>query len=60
MKPLDLAGERFGALIAVEPVGKDPSRNIIWKCRCDCGGEKNVPSDRLRSVVVAFMQLRQR
>ena len=35
----DITGMKFGRLTAIEPVGKDNRRNILWKCRCDCGNE---------------------
>ena len=43
----DLTGQRFGRLIALEPVGRNKSRNILWKCRCDCGGQCVVSSSDL-------------
>ena len=39
MMALDLQGKRFGKLIAIEIVGKDKSRNILWRCKCDCGND---------------------
>lgn len=41
----NLAGQRFGRLIAVERTEKPgdvsrKSRNAYWRCNCDCGGEK--------------------
>lgn len=39
MVALDLTNKRFGKLIAVEKVGKDKSRNILWRCKCNCGNE---------------------
>lgn len=36
----DLTGQRFGRLIAVNPVFKQHKGNsVIWRCRCDCGNE---------------------
>jgi len=32
----DIAGQRFGRLVAIEPVGKH-TRGITWLCECDCG-----------------------
>ncbi len=46
---MDLTGQRSGQLVAVECVGKDAkSTGYLWKCKCDCGGEKIVSSCRLR------------
>ena len=39
MSALDLTNKRFGKLIAVEKVGKNKVRNILWRCKCDCGNE---------------------
>lgn len=43
----DVAGQRFGRLVAIEPVGKTSVGNIIWRCKCDCGNEKNVSTKDL-------------
>jgi len=41
---IDLTGKRFGRLVVVERA--DDHR---WSCRCDCGNEKTLPGDSLRS-----------
>jgi hypothetical protein len=33
----DIAGQRFGQLVAIKPVGTDRGGQKMWKCRCDCG-----------------------
>ena len=38
----DLAGKKFGRLTAIEIVGLDKHHHAIWRCACDCGGEKLV------------------
>ncbi|MDT2909320.1 hypothetical protein [Lactococcus lactis] len=49
-KIIDLTGQRFGKLIAIEKTNKRSSGGgIIWRCRCDCGNEKNVVSGNLTS-----------
>lgn len=40
-KRLDLAGKRFGRLVAIAPNGKDGKR-IRWLCLCDCGARQSV------------------
>jgi hypothetical protein len=42
----DLIGQRFGRLVVVE---KLPSKNKKrwWRCKCDCGNLKDVPTNRL-------------
>ena len=44
----DLAGMRFGKLIAVEPTDKREKHYIVWRCKCDCGNECFVDSKRLQ------------
>ena len=43
----DLTGQRFGRLVALEPVGRNKGHKILWKCQCDCGKEIVVSSDHL-------------
>jgi hypothetical protein len=40
-RPLDLAGQRFGKLTAVERVTRPEvrKRGRWWRCMCDCGNE---------------------
>lgn len=33
----DLAGQRFGMLVALHVDGKDPTGKTKWACHCDCG-----------------------
>ena len=46
----NLAGKRFGDLIAIEPTERRTAdRSIYWKCRCSaCGKEKEIPANQLR------------
>lgn len=37
----DLAGQRFGKLVAVRPAGKRHG-HVVWECQCDCGNVKEV------------------
>lgn len=45
-KFIDLTGRRFGRLVVLE---RAPSRKhkTYWKCRCDCGTEKEILRDSL-------------
>ena len=45
---LDIKGQRFGKLLAIEPVGKHPTLGILWQCLCDCKKTKAVPAGVLR------------
>lgn len=40
----NLTGMKFGRLTALEPVRTEEKRGVIWKFRCECGGEKEVPA----------------
>ena len=44
----DLTNQKFGRLTAKEVVGKD-KKGILWRCECECGGEKVVPATYLRN-----------
>lgn len=52
-EPLDLTGEKFGRLIALEPIGYHyfPSgqRKQVWKCKCECGKITNTYANSLTS-----------
>lgn len=39
-KKKDLTGQKFGRLTAVEEMEKNSSRQIVWRCKCNCK-EKN-------------------
>ena len=46
---VDIAGQRFGHLTAIEMVGVDSkSRLAMWRCKCDCGNEKVIKGKHLR------------
>lgn len=46
---VDLSGQRFGLLVAIDVVGKHSSNSLLWRCLCDCGNETIRPSSRLRN-----------
>ena len=36
----NLRGQRFGMLTCIEPTDqRGPGGGVVWRCRCDCGGE---------------------
>lgn len=43
----DIAGQRFGRLLAIEPVPGTTSP-VKWRCRCDCGKETQSSGTHLR------------
>ena len=36
-KLINISGQRFGRLVAIEYVGSTKSHNALWLCQCDCG-----------------------
>ena len=44
-----LVGQRFGRLVVLENTGESNNQGILWKCKCDCGNEKIVPTQALTS-----------
>lgn len=44
---IDLTGQRFGRLVAIEKV--EGTRPLKWMCRCDCGNMKSVRGCDLRN-----------
>lgn len=52
MKAVDISGQRFGRLIALErsaPLKFTNATHTTWKCRCSCGTEITVETQKLRS-----------
>jgi hypothetical protein len=47
-KRMDLTGQRFGKLTALEFVGKNKLGFTLWRCTCDCGAERTVTLNALR------------
>lgn len=46
---VDIAGRRFGMLVAIRPVGSKSNIGVQWLCRCDCGNNTIVPTNQLNS-----------
>jgi hypothetical protein len=47
MASLDLTGQRFGKLVAVERLERVRD-GWLWRCRCDCGTERDIVAAVLR------------
>ena len=46
----DITGKRFGKLTALYPTGaQGRGGSLIWRCKCDCGGEVDAPLNQLSS-----------
>jgi hypothetical protein len=48
-KPHNLAGKRFGKLVAIEPTSERRGKGIVWRCVCDCGKSAKVVASKLFS-----------
>ena len=49
IKKIDLVGQRFGAFTVIAKVSGG-RRGAIWQLRCDCGGDEQWVTTRLRST----------
>jgi hypothetical protein len=38
-KVRNLTDQKFGRLTAIEPTKKRRRHQIVWRCKCECGGE---------------------
>jgi len=47
MMKIDLAGQKFGRLIALNETEKRKWGSIVWLCECDCGNSKEVARPQL-------------
>lgn len=47
-RPADIAGQTFGRLTALEICGRY-RREMVWRCRCECGKEVQVKLSNLRT-----------
>lgn len=48
-KIIDVSGQKFNMLIAIETSGRDKHGQTLWKCLCDCGNTTKVRSYHLRN-----------
>ena len=46
---VDLHGQRFARLTAIEPTAARRRGQVVWSCICDCGAESLVPAYSLTS-----------
>lgn len=51
MPTKDIAGQRFGKLVAIRPIGSK-SGHTVWLCKCDCGNEHEALSHNLMQGTV--------
>lgn len=48
-RSVDLTGQRFGRLIAIQPTDKRVNAKVVWECICDCGNTVYRASAALRT-----------
>ena len=44
------SGQRFGNLVALNIIGRDKHRNVLWQCKCDCGNTSVVAASDLKKT----------
>jgi len=44
----NITGQRFGRLLALARAGNTQRGEVVWHCRCDCGGAINTTGHNLR------------
>lgn len=49
MPVIDITGQRFGRLVVLRRDGTSPDRKALWLCQCDCGNQKTIRGQTLRS-----------
>lgn len=47
--PVDIRGQQFGELTAIEPTDRRRGCYVVWRCRCSCGKEFFATAKDLRS-----------
>ena len=45
---MDISGQRFGLLKAIEPTGEVKGTSVVWRCECQCGNVVEVTAAALR------------
>jgi hypothetical protein len=46
---IDMSGRRFGRWLVAQKLGKTKHNHVLWGCVCDCGIQKAVTGQGLRS-----------
>lgn len=49
---IDMTGVRYGRLVAMTRTGTSPHKKPIWSFVCDCGVEKEIVAEAVRSGLV--------
>ena len=48
-KAIDITGEKYGRLTAIQPVEHVKGKGVLWLCKCDCGNTTIKPAKELRN-----------
>jgi len=43
----DLKGQRINSWTVLRRLGKTPAGHQLWLCRCDCGAERTISTNKL-------------
>ncbi len=46
---LNITGQRYGRLVAIEPTERRENKNVVWRFRCDCGGTREASAAQVRN-----------
>lgn len=46
---LNLVGHKYGRWLVICEAGRTKGKNMLWKCRCDCGTESLIAGNTLRT-----------
>ncbi len=49
----DLTDQRFGKILVISMAGRNPLRNVVFNCRCDCGKDVVIAGFRLTAGKVS-------
>jgi len=49
VRKIDLRGQRFEKLVVVKESGRNKHGRVLWECECECGEERVISSNDLRS-----------
>ncbi len=49
MKPLDIAGKKYGRISVIKKTGTSSNGKVLWECQCDCGKIIFCDGTRLKS-----------
>lgn len=62
-KFVDITNKKFGKLTVIAVAGRNNQGEVLWQCKCDCGGDKITTGTRLRKGLTrscGCLQLEQR